>query len=321
MINIVFFVTPNYQKNTHIINTTYKNITVVEQFLVAYHSIKKNWTNFNYDISLFHNKDYKFNETDYNKLLKLDINLIPCEPDHSKIPYLCRCAALTYKLPQLGTHRLILDCDVIAHKELILDLSYDWQAMFTEPLSMDKMNLINKNYKFNVNLNNYNYYHSGNNNAFNYYIFNPTNYKILFPYFNAGAYLIKENLCQKFVNSYKHAYDLAFDNVINFKQMGIEYAQSLALIKLSDNWKPFKPGINYIAGNTKVNVFGKDNISLYHYCGRSAYKEVFEFFPEYFEILKINYDTYVDPDRNKKVYNNTYEGKNNTLRVEQNIES
>ena len=43
MINIVFFVTPNYTKNKNQINVIYKKIDLLDQFFMAYYSIKKNW--------------------------------------------------------------------------------------------------------------------------------------------------------------------------------------------------------------------------------------------------------------------------------------
>ena len=67
MINIVIFCNPNYsQKN--IINTVNKSIDIVSQFIFLYKSIKTNWNDFEYRISLFHNKDIMFNKIDMEKL-------------------------------------------------------------------------------------------------------------------------------------------------------------------------------------------------------------------------------------------------------------
>lgn len=280
MLNIVFFLTPNYTKNKNKINVIYKKIDLVDQFIMAYYSIKKNWNIIKYDISLFYNKDMPFNEGDFNKLNKLEINIIPCEPDHNNIPYLCRNSALTYKLPKAGTHRLIVDTDTLFLKEPIFDLSCDWQAMFAGGVNIanNDIKYINKKYNYNINLNSY-----IKNNLFTRYIDNPEIYKKLFPHFNAGVFLIKEDLCNKFVSLYKDAWDLSFDkNLSSFtNHIGIQYAQSFALIKLSANWKPFIPGINYLGKIYDINKFGKENIFIFHYCGVNGENNVFKYFPEY----------------------------------------
>lgn len=281
MINLVFFLTPNYNNNKKQINVIYKKINLIDQFIYAYNSIKKNWKTNNYDISLFYNKHIPFTEKDFNKLNKLDINIIPCEPDHIKIPYLCRCSSLIYELPKKGTHRLILDCDILFLKEPKFNLTRDWQAMFAGSALIPNKDIkyINKKYNFNLVLNNYN-----RKDLFINYIKYPNNYNKLFPHFNAGAYLIKESLCKKFVSLYKKAFNLAFDSNICplSRHIGIQYAQSFALIKLSDNWEPFEPGINYLLKVYDINKFGKENISLLHYCGTDADKLVKKEFPEYF---------------------------------------
>lgn len=278
MINIVFFVTPNYKNKKNQINVVYKKIDLLDQFLMAYNSIKKNWKTLNYDISLFYNKDYPFNKKDYEKLNKLNINIIPCEPDHDKIPYLCRNSALTYNLPKTGTHRLILDTDILFLKEPIFDTSKDWQAMFAGSANLSDIEYINKKYNYNLNLKNY-----IRKDLFLNYIKNPNIYKQLFPHFNAGAFLIKEELCEKFVISYKKAWELSFDkNISKYgNHIGIQYAQSFALIKLSENWKPFIPGINYLGKSYDIEKFGKENIILFHYCGVGGEDNVYKYFPEY----------------------------------------
>jgi len=279
MINIVFFVTPNYNEKKKQINVIYKKISLLDQFIIAYKSIKKNWNTIQYDISLFYNKDMPFNESDYNKLSKLDINLISCEPDHKKIPYLCRCSALTYELPKKGTHRLILDTDIIANKNPNFDLLCDWQAMFAGNALINKkdINYINKKYNYNIDLEKYKY----RDNLFTRYILKKNNYNELFPHFNAGAFLIKEHLCKKFVSMYKDAFNLAFDKNINSNHIAIQYAQSFALINLSKNWKPFEIGFNYLGKVYDINKFGKNNIVLLHYCGINGEQNVYKYFQEY----------------------------------------
>lgn len=281
MINIVFFVTPNYTKNKSQINAIYKKIELLDQFIMAYYSIKKNWKITEYDISLFYNKNIPFNKSDFNKLNKLEINIISCEPDHIKIPYLCRNSALTYKLPKTGTHRLIVDTDTLFLKEPIFDLSCDWQAMFAgsaQNILEKDLNYINNKYKFNLDLSKFE-----KKDLFKKYIENTSIYKKLFPHFNAGAFLIKEELCNKFVSLYKDAWNISYDsNVSKYtNHIGIQYAQSFALMKLSNNWKPFVPGINYLGKVYDINKFGKENIILFHYCGKNGENNIFKYFSEY----------------------------------------
>jgi len=280
MINIVFFVTPNYTKKKNQINVIYKKIDLLDQFIMAYNSIKKNWKITEYDISLFYNKDMPFDESDLKKLNKLEINIIACEPDHNKIPYLCRNSALTYKLPKEGTHRLIVDTDILFLKEPIFDLSCDWQAMYAGGVNVSNVDIeyINNKYNYNINLDSY-----IKDNLFTRYIDSPQNYKNLFPHFNAGVFLIKEDLCEKFVFLYKDAWNLSFDENVskNTNHIGIQYAQSFALMKLSDNWKPFIPGINYLGKIYNIKKFGKENIIIFHYCGTNGEENVYKHFEEY----------------------------------------
>lgn len=279
-INIVFFVTQNYNEEKKITNCIYKKINILDQFLMAYYSIKNNLKNIDYNISLFHNKDKNFNEKDTEILKKLDINIISSEPDHKNIPFLCRCSALTYELPVNYSHRLILDCDIIVLNNLELDLSCDWQAMYArEGKITNDINYINKKYNFNLNLCEYD-----NSNLYNKYMKNGNKKLKLFPHFNAGAFLIKEELCRKFVNLYQECYNLAFDKNININHMAIQYAQSFALIKLSSNWKPFNRGINYLIPISNIDNyenFNENNIQLIHYCGISGVDRLYVFMNKY----------------------------------------
>lgn len=280
MINIVFFLTPNYKKKKDQINVIYKKIDLIDQFVMAYNSIKKNWKTTPYDISLFYNEKMPFNDKDLTLLKGLDINIIPCAPDHEKIPYLCRNSALTYKLPKEGTHRLIVDTDVLFLKEPIFDLTKDWQATFAGSalIPEEDLNYINRKYNYNLDLRGYD-----RRDLFLKYLANPKCYKKLFPHFNAGVFLIREKLCKDFVSLYKEAFDLAFDNNVNnyTNHIGIQYAQSFALLKLSDNWSPFVAGINYLGKIYDIGKFGKDNIIIFHYCGTNGENNVYKYFNEY----------------------------------------
>ena len=281
MINIIVFCNPNYS-NKNIINTIQKNIDIVSQFIYLYKSIKKNWTSFDYRISLFHNKNINFNDEDKKKLEKCDIDIYTCEPDNPNLPYYCRCACLDYELKFTGSHRLILDCDMIALKNPNFDLNCDWQAMYAGSVNLkdSELNYIIKKYNYNFNKNNY-----IKKNLFINYIKNKKNYKNLYPYFNGGAILIREEICKKFVKLWKPSLELSIDKNLsyNLRHISLQYSMSYSLFNLSCNWKPFEKGFNYLLKIYDINNFGKEKISLLHYCGVGAGKLVQEKFPEYFK--------------------------------------
>jgi len=277
MINIVIFCNPNYE-NKNIINTIKRNIDVVSQFLNLYYSIKKNWKSFEYKISLFHNKDIKFNNIDKKRLSNVEVDIFECEPDNENIPFYCRCATLELPLKETGTHRLVLDCDMIALNNPTFNLECDWQAMFAGNIIESKYyNMINTRFNYNIDLTEFqdNMYYKYNNEI-------NVNHRKLFPHFNGGAILIKESLCKKFVDLWKPSLVLSYDNnlPLNINHIGIQYSMSFALINLSDNWEPFKPGFNYII---KLNNNVKENkISLVHYCGVNGFEIALEKYKKYF---------------------------------------
>lgn len=275
MINIVIPCTPNYE-NRKVINSVNKSIDVVSQFIALYNSIKKNWKSFEYKITLFHNKNYKFNEIDFNRLSELDIDVFSIEADYDKSPFSLKCGALTHKLDSPSTHRLCLDPDMLALNEPKFDLDCDWQAMFAGTVG-GEYEYINKKYNFNLKLDNYligNGYRSYMRGA---------NYETLFPYFNGGAYLIKENYCKQLSNLLMPVYELCIDKTISpqMRHIGSQYGCSFALKKMSNNWKPFKPGFNYLNKISNLNSFGINNVSLLHYCGKGGDLPVMHLIEEY----------------------------------------
>jgi len=94
-------------------------------------------------------------------------------------------------------------------------------------------------------------------------------YKTLYPHFNFGAILLKENLCEKFGEYFKIGYDVY---EIGFKpHCALEYVGSYILKSLSNNWKPFKQGFNFLSScfpDQKIHEFLVNRkISLIHYPG------------------------------------------------------
>tara|TARA_R110000824_G_scaffold53249_3_gene147500 strand:+ start:6775 stop:7635 length:861 start_codon:yes stop_codon:yes gene_type:complete len=273
MINIIIPCTPNY-KGKDIINTILKRKDMVSQFIILYNSIKKNW-NFDYRINLFYNEQIKFNEIDVHKLSNLDIDIFPIKPDFEKTPYMLRCNALTHKLRNPGSHRLLLDCDTIALKEPNFDMSCDWQAMFAGSVVDPKYyEYINTEFNYNLDLKN-----KVHGDLFGMYM-NTGKHENYFPHFNGGAFLIKEELCGKFKEYTAPSYRISHDPNVphDIRHIGVQYGASFALMKMSHNWKPFEAGFNYLAKAYDINKFGKENIQLLHYCGVNGFEVAYKHF-------------------------------------------
>lgn len=267
MINIIISCTPNYS-NRRVINTTNKKIDMVSQFLILYRSIKDNWK-FDYRINLFYNKNILFDEKDLKALSSLDIDMFGISPDDIKTPYMLRCNALTCNLNRSGSHRLLIDCDTIALGNPNFDLSCDWQAMYANSVIREKYyDYINKKFKYNLNLKDkikgklFCKYMSGENS------------EGFFPHFNGGAFLIRESLCGAFKELTVPSYGIAYDDSVpdHIRHIGVQYGASFALMNISKNWKPFDAGFNYLVKEFDVNKFGKDNITLLHYCGIGGFE-------------------------------------------------
>lgn len=126
LINIMIVCSPNYA-NKILFGSTSNNI--VDQFIIFYYSIKKKWT-FNYRINLVHS--LPFNEEDLKKLKKLDIDLIFTEPTdpNPQRAYNCRDKCYIVEPKTNGTHRLVLDCDMLALNDPKFNLKTDVSAMF-----------------------------------------------------------------------------------------------------------------------------------------------------------------------------------------------
>lgn len=281
MINIIIPCTPNYDRRK-IINTVNKSIDMVSQFILLYNSIKTNW-HFDYRINLFHNKNINFNVSDLKRLKNLDIDIYSIEPDYHKTPYMLRCNAMTHKLEEIGSHRLLLDCDTVALREPTFDLSCDWQAMYANSVVEERFyNYINATFSYNIDLKNkikgklFSMYCAGKDND------------IFFPHFNAGAILIKEKLCDEFKRYVIPSYKISHDTKVpdNIKHIGVQYGASFSLIKISNNWKPFEPGFNFLAKEYDVNMFGKDKISLLHYCGKGGYDIAYKHFKKEIDFFR-----------------------------------
>ena len=111
-------------------------------------------------------------------------------------------------------------------------------------------------------------------------------YTNLFPHFNMGAHLIREELCSDYSKMLKPCYASCEDTNLskNGRHFGGQYCMSFASIKLSNNWKPFERGFNYLLKVSNLKSFGIDNIKLVHYCGSGGGKLAMRHFKEYFDV-------------------------------------
>ena len=324
MINICIYCNPNYKNNLRI-GTAQKNLDVVSQAIILCNSIKQNWNNFDYDITLFHNKNMEWSEEDKKRISKLTfLNIIAVDkPDHPNLPWQTRIPCFTHPLKREGTHRLVLDCDMVALSEPEFDLECDWQGMFsisgslphitykgypnykqcngncfggrggggfgrrrrrrrgrkpaTEVNKTKIKEFLKKNgFELSASCLNYEKQNLQKCHLHNEYHRNKNiDYRTLYPHFNLGAILLRENLCKIFGECYSLAYRV---NEIGLAQhCAIEYVGTYILKTLSNIWKPFQPGFNFLSmcfSRKTINSFLKERkISLLHYPGSKTLED------------------------------------------------
>ena len=279
-LNIIVLYNPNYNYGKNKPNgTSIKNINLLQQFICLYDSIKKN-LKIPHDIYITHYDD--FNEHDMNILKKLQVNF-----SKVNVSNICDASFERYNIPTKvkGTHRLICETDMLLINNPPFEFEYDFQAGYAGKI-MFKKKYIDKlvNY-YNLNISpeiNYKF-----KNLFYHYNIIKTSYKKLYPHFNNGLILIKEHLSHIF---YKYIIDNKITNTKFlpfikktplYQHISNQIMVGLILTNLTNNWKPFKPGINYLFTNIyEINKFGKDNIYLLHYCGSKSYHIANKCFPK-----------------------------------------
>lgn len=275
MINILTFCNPSY--NT--IGTTNRSLSLIKQLYILYNSLKKKWINIDYDFYVVYNKNIKWSEEDSNYIKRFsDINWIAVnEGDVLSHQWITRIPCFTHTLKRQGTHRLILDCDMIALNEPTFDLSCDLQAMYARDSTYsdapkEALQYIINHLDLNINLDCY----KTHKNAFVSYNLNPSIFPSnTFPHFNAGMVLLKEELCSKFGEIYKKwSTDYLLKSTVGKYHIGntgifSQYVYSLILVSLSDNFKPLHPGMNFLVKDISINKFGRENIGILHYAGVS----------------------------------------------------
>ena len=232
--------------------------------LIRYHLIGHLITEYQFS----YNKSYPFDGNDFRRLEQLPIDIYDLSPDWPDLPYMLRCNALTYPLPYKSSHRLLLDCDMIALKNPSFDLSKDWQAMYAGSVLPAKYyEYINKSYGYNLALND-----TFQGPLFLEYMAGKP-FSNFFPHFNGGAFLIKEEFCAAFKSLTTPSYAISFDESVPLlvRHIGVQYGASFALCKMSRDWAPFEPGFNFLIGSMNPKDFGIPKISLIHYCGSRSF--------------------------------------------------
>tara|TARA_B110000261_G_scaffold6626_1_gene6779 strand:- start:8032 stop:8892 length:861 start_codon:yes stop_codon:yes gene_type:complete len=286
MINICVYCNPNYTGNDRL-QTIKRDIDLVSQMLILFQSIKKNWTNVDYNFYCFYNKNIIWSDEDIKRVTMFhELNLIGVDkPDHRDLPWQTRIPCFVHPLKKKGTHRLVLDCDMIALKNPIFNLDLDWQCSFDGGvIGENYINYILSYCNFNIDTTLRKNYKK--KNLFETFITNPESWKTIYPHFNAGAVLIKENLTETFISHWAPTYDLISNTSLpkHILHMALQYTFSYSLLATSDNWEPFQPGFNYLLKCYEINNFGRDNVSLIHYCGVGGEDIAKIRFPEYFKM-------------------------------------
>jgi hypothetical protein len=286
---ILYNPNPNYYTKTqnvsgypgvNVLGSTSKNISLINQFKAFYYSIKKK-LKVPYRISIVH--QHPFNEKDLEILNSLEVDLlIPTIPFVDSTELLADLGFYRYGVETKikGTHRLIAETDMLMLQNPDFDWNMDFQFNYDNNLfpkteienAIKKHNLKPLSSLYNYNLPQTFTYH---------YNIEKMDYKIIPPHINHGLILIKEEVSIRLYNNYSHIWkDLP--NIMSNKHYAYQFMMGPILLSLSDNWRPFRPGINYLMKSYDVNKYGKNNIQLLHYCGFGAAEIAIKHFPEYF---------------------------------------
>ena len=256
-----------------------QSISYFDMFLMLYESIKGNWKKekFYFKIILLHSLPFSYSNQEI--LEKLDITQIKVEPaDH---PLKLRPIAYTIDID--CDYRLILDADMIALQEPCFDFNKDIQAMYGG-------NKFNRNQwdkiccYFGIKTPNYLCLRlkPGRYGAWRVnenFIFNALNiFGIeikLFPYFNNGAILVKNEISNHLGTEFIKYRRLYTEYIYKTESIDIDLEGQdvigLAIDNITKNWSSFDSGINFIIQEkyflTKllVKIFPYKRVCLFHY--------------------------------------------------------
>ena len=290
-VNIMVICNPNYNNKGKIgaVKKKYNNkkLSYVEQFIVFYHSIKKNWT-LPYRINLLHSLN--FSKKDRKILNSLDINLIKVRPDDPNFKHICRWRCYVVPLKKPGTHRLLLDIDMIALKDPVFNYNLDIQVSVGETIRFKKpmIDFVCKKYGYEIP--------KGKLQGCPFREYYLENKKDMFPYLNNGAVLIKNSFIKKFAPHFKATVKLfkkeewkTWKNYKNITRFHRHFSRQILLgiivVNLTKKWDYFPKGFNYLGKVLSLNKFDINQVTLYHYLGTNGQKEALKYFKQYFFVL------------------------------------
>lgn len=289
-VNITVFYSPNHAKQSRL-SSFQKSIDLLDQLQGLVYSIRKNWHSFDYDITVFHSSKTPLNERDWEVLKVLEVDTIEVEPDTPELPHYCRAACFDHPLEFPGTHRLVLDIDMVALAEPKLNFDVDFQAMFNPSIGY-RRDVFYKVYAWMSQKLGMKPVHADPSKTWD---FNFPAHKVyhetgkwdrnrFFPYFNGGAVLIKDNKAKELTKLWRPTIYLASGKDWMFKNpnMAAERTLSAALVTVADSWEPFPPGFNSLHRLVPTDPYP---VSLFHYCGHfkfgdKRYSKVFSLLEE-----------------------------------------
>ena len=243
-----------------------KILSSIDQTIILVNSIQQNWK-FPHKIYFMHS--YPLYPFDQKRLQKLGITVLH-RPSNSKFPGLAfanRCAA--YLEPMEGTHRLVLDSDMLALREPVFDFSYDvlatpGKSMWNASQWDDICKIVGTNlpsHKIKKE--------SKENSAYSDYYRGESKY--IFPYFNHGAILSKVELGEAIGTKFIKYRDLLAPKIPHYHG---QIAIGLAIKDTTSNWGILPKGFNYLATMEENVRYPVDQISLFHYLGAKGGKQL-----------------------------------------------
>jgi len=268
-------------KQKLLLGTTKKSISPLDQLKAFCLSVHRNWKDsFDYRITVCHTIPYTNKE---RKIIEdLDVDILKVAPSHSSLcPHICRSSMFQVELRHTGTHRFIMDIDMLVlDKFPPIDWEIDFHAAFgntffpqmpfmiaaiCERLSIpipDKStfkNLMEKYYR-------------------------GEDWKDFFPYFNGGMIIVKEVISSSLGDMFQNAMGLLDINMWpKHQKPHLHYLGQLVVglvgTHLAKSWTPLPKGVNFCALIEKD--FPKQKQYVYHYAGSKEYF-VKKRFPDYF---------------------------------------
>jgi hypothetical protein len=248
----------------------------VDQAVVLFNSINQNWT-FPHKTYFIHSRELF--PRDKSRLEKLGVTLLKRSSGskYKALDFASRGAS--YLEPMKGTHKLILDSDMIALRNPTFDLTKDFLA--TPGKSMwNKSEWANICRYCAVKLPTAPIVKEtkSSNSYIAYYRRTKAKY---FPYFNNGAVLVKNEISAEIGKKFIEYRDMLFKKVPHYHG---QVAIGLAVNHVTQNWGLLPRGFNYLATQEEYTKLSLQEVTLYHYLGKNGGKNIRRY-KRYFNIL------------------------------------